>query len=108
MASRAACCFSVRSRTKGGRAVLDGLEEQGVGGFVAPGGIVIELPDDLAADEPEVVEVAAKCPGGESLVLKVRHERVQSRHEAAADGLVLVGACPALGPAGHEGDHCLG
>lgn len=48
-------------------------------GFVAPGGIVVELPDDLAADEPEVVEVASKRPGGECLVLKVSHERVQSR-----------------------------
>ena len=87
---------------------MDGLEEQGVGWLVAPGRIVVELPDDLAADEPEIVEVASKRPGGEALVLKVSHERVQSRHEAAADGLVLVGACPALGPACHEGDPVLG
>ena len=79
-----------------------------MGWFVAQGRIVVELPDNLAADEPEVVEVASKRPGGESLVLKVRHETLQSGHEAAADGLVLVGACPALGPAFHEGDHVRG
>mgnify|MGYP005613875557 CR=1 FL=1 len=87
---------------------MDGLEEQGVGGLVAPGGIVVEPPDDLAADEPEVVEVASTRAGGESLVLKVSHERAQHRHEAAADGLVLVGTCPAFGPAGHEADHVRG
>ena len=87
---------------------MDCLEKQGVGWCVAQGGIVVELPDDLAADEPEVVEVASKRSGGEALVLKVRHEQAQNSHEAAADGLVLVGAGPALGPAGHEGDQILG
>ena len=38
-----------------GLAVLDGLEAQGAGWLVAQGRIVVELPEDLAADEPQVV-----------------------------------------------------
>ena len=64
--------------------------------------MVVDLPNDLAADEPEVIEVASNCCASKSLLVDVGDEGPENGDEAAADGLVLVVARPARWPALHE------
>ena len=60
--------------------------------------LVIEPPDDLAADEPEVVEVASKPSRRQLLPLQVPYEGTQHSCEVATDWFILVVPRPTLWP----------
>lgn len=87
---------------KVGLAAIDGFAEQLEGRMGPVFGVRAEIADDLTADGPEIVHVPAHRFGGKALGDQVVDEGEDLGHQGPADGQVLVGALPALGPPGYQ------
>ena len=88
--------------------MFDGAQQDGEWRLSSTLGVEMQLPNDLAADDPEVVDVASDSLPGEASFTELLDERAERRHEALAEVYVGVASRPALRPWGHLGAESVG
>lgn len=88
---------------EGSFAEVDCVEQELARVGMAMVGLLDDLADDLTADYPGVVQMAADGLGREAAFVQMADEWPEFGYEPFADGYIGCGTGPAFGPGVHEG-----
>lgn len=83
-----------------GSTVLDQVEDEALDGNVPQRRRLVQVSDDLAPEEPQVVHVSTQCPRGEIPLHQMFEERVKVGDDSSTWKQIVRHAHPAMRPTG--------